>query len=82
MCEGIREVVAGEAATVASHCAMWKVLPMGSSCVMLLQDYRHAVAGRDDADNKAATVTLYGCAYLVSDADWWVYYRLANWVVV
>lgn len=40
--EGIREVMPGEAA-VACHCAIWKVLPLGSSCAILRQDYRHAV---------------------------------------
>ncbi len=45
--EGIREVVAWEAATVACHCAIWEVLPLGSSCAMPLQGYRHAVASNE-----------------------------------
>lgn len=63
VCEGIREVVSGKAAAVACHCAMWKVLPVGSSCaMMLLQGNRHAVARRDDANDTVAAVALDGRA--------------------
>ena len=37
--ERIRKVVAGKAAAVACHYAIWKVLPLGSSCAILLQGY-------------------------------------------
>lgn len=51
MSEGIRKVMAGEAAPVACHCAIWEVLPLGSSCAILMPDYRHAVAGSGGADD-------------------------------
>lgn len=59
--EGIREVMPGEAA-VACHCAIWKVLPLGSSCAMLRQGYRHAVAGLDGVVDLDLAVALGCCA--------------------
>lgn len=63
--EGVRKIMAGEAAPVACHCAIWKVLPLGSSCAILLQGYRHAAAGVGGADDLELVVALTSCAYVV-----------------
>jgi hypothetical protein len=62
--EGVREIVAGEAAPVACHCVIWKVLPLGSSCAILLQGYSHAVAGVVGTEGLGLIVALTNCAYV------------------
>lgn len=64
MRKGIGEVVAGETAAIACHCAMGKVLPLGSSCAMLLQQgHGHAVAGLERANDRWIKVALMKCAF-------------------
>lgn len=56
MRERIREVMPRKAAAVACHCSMCEVLPLGSSCAMLLPGYGHAIDGVESAGGLWAKV--------------------------